>query len=774
MKVLFVMEHPGVGSLLPALRLLHDRGHEIHLAWEETKSIEADRELEALAAMCPRVTFGRLPPMGESGPVVFARRLRRGIDYVRYLEPRFREATKLRGRARKKAPQLVVKLGRLATIAGAPGITGLRRFLQWVERCLLPAPQVERYLAEQKPDVLLLAHLLQIASPHADYLRAARRLRIPSVFPIRGWDNFTNKGVLRDAPSLVLVWNEFQAEEAVALHRVPPEHVRVTGAFKLDHWFGWETSRSREEFCREVGLRADRPIVLYVCSSGFVAPREVGFVRDWIERMRARGGVLADAGVLVRPHPLNAAQWADAGLDGEQVRVWPRFGEAPHDDVSYRNYFDSLFHAGAVVGINTTAQIEGAIVGRPVHTWLAKEFRDTQEGTLHFRYLQAEGFGHLYVGRSFEEHAAQVEESLRGRVGEEERNERFLRRFVRPHGLEVSATQLVVEAIEELGSGPAPAPDRRPLPAPLVRLALRPLFAQSAREAARLREARAREATPARELHRLVSRLAGDRTGLPVVAGPWLADEVGELLYWIPLLRWAQNALPTLRERLFVVSRPGGTHWYAGIGAAAVELQDVAADGSAELSPERVAAAFGFGSRPFRDLPASAVIAARHALARREPNEPQKRRLLAFEPLPAPEVSSELELPDEFVATRFCETDSAAAEVVTAGLRDHGEAVVSLDGRERAELTAVLARARGFVGSYGAEAHAAALLGVPAVAFAGALGAQEEADLRLAEAFLSGPEFGPLHVVHVDGGADEATARAIAILRGRAATYANA
>ena len=41
-----------------------------------------------------------------------------------------------------------------------------------------------------------------------------------------------------------------------------------------------------------------------------------------------------------------------------------------------------------MVGINTTAQIEGAIVGRPVHTVLADDFRFTQEGTLHFHYLE--------------------------------------------------------------------------------------------------------------------------------------------------------------------------------------------------------------------------------------------------------------------------------------------------------------------------------------------------------------------------------------------------
>ena len=123
------------------------------------------------------------------------------------------------------------------------------------------------------------------------------------------------------------------------------------------------------------------------------------------------------------------------------MRVWPRFGESPHDDTSRRDFFDSIYHASAVVGINTTAQIESAIVGRPVHTILAEEFSETQQGTLHFRYLEADEFGLLHVGRTWDEHAAQLEASLRGE-GDDGRNERFLRRFVRPLGLDRPATPL--------------------------------------------------------------------------------------------------------------------------------------------------------------------------------------------------------------------------------------------------------------------------------------------------------------------------------------------
>jgi hypothetical protein len=47
---------------------------------------------------------------------------------------------------------------------------------------------------------------------------------------------------------------------------VPSDRVVVTGAQCFDQWFDRRPSRSRQELCDQLGLPADRPIVLYVCS----------------------------------------------------------------------------------------------------------------------------------------------------------------------------------------------------------------------------------------------------------------------------------------------------------------------------------------------------------------------------------------------------------------------------------------------------------------------------------------------------------------------------
>src|SRR5690606_23663748 len=126
--------------------------------------------------------------------------------------------------------------------------------------------------------------------------------------------------------------------------------------------------------------------------------------------------------------------------DLPQVAIFPRAGANPTDPASKADYYDSIFHSAAVVGINTSAQIESAIIGRPVLTILAPRFRATQEGTLHFHHLRQVNGGLLQVARDFPAHPAQLAALLADPSGVAEQTRRFVAAFVRPHGLDQPAT----------------------------------------------------------------------------------------------------------------------------------------------------------------------------------------------------------------------------------------------------------------------------------------------------------------------------------------------
>ena len=186
------------------------------------------------------------------------------------------------------------------------------------------------------------------------------------------------------------------------------DRVVVTGAHSYDHWFGWEPSTSRVEFAEKAGRQIRRG---RCCSTS--APR---VHRSGRRRSSSRSGSatfaasddvrLREANVIVRPHPQNVSAWRERDLDTDgRVVVWPRGGAAPTDDERKSDYYDSIHHASAVVGINTSAQVEAAIVGRPVFTIADEQFRRTQEGTPHFAHIAGtSGDGMLVVAHSWEEH----------------------------------------------------------------------------------------------------------------------------------------------------------------------------------------------------------------------------------------------------------------------------------------------------------------------------------------------------------------------------------
>ena len=475
MKIFFAMLNPGyVRAYESTLRLLAQRGHAVHLAFSQPEK-DADGLAERLAAEYAGISCGSAPKRSDIWAGV-AWAVRISADYLRYSHPRYRRAVKLRGRARAWPGAFFLRRLDLLPVRGAARVRFLTRCLAALERAIPSSRSVEQVLRGGGFELVLITPLVNMGSSQVDYVKSARAVGLPTGLCVASWDNLTNKGLVRVIPDLVILWNDAQKCEAVELHRVPPARVVVTGAQRFDEWFGREPTTARAAFCDRVGLRADRPYLLYVCSSPFIAPHEVSFVERWLGRLRAGPETLRDVGVLVRPHPQNSAQWRGVDLSSwENVAVWPPTGANPVDQASKTDYFDSLHHSAGVVGINTSALIEAGIVGRAVHTILTPEYADTQRGTLHFAYLAAPDGSLLRVARSWEEHLSQLSASILEGGTAPDANRRFLASFVRPHGLDVPATPIVVEAIEALGRRGRQKAEEAPVWTYLVRLALLPL-----------------------------------------------------------------------------------------------------------------------------------------------------------------------------------------------------------------------------------------------------------------------------------------------------------
>jgi hypothetical protein len=228
--------------------------------------------------------------------------------------------------------------------------------------------------------------------------------------------------------------------------------VSITGAAAFDHWAGWQPATTRDEFCGALGLDPDKPYLLYLGSSPFIAPAEGEFLAEWSEAIRRASGRLAEAQILARPHPLNPFDAPPSG-----VTISNPGPNDLSDDAARAAFFDAIHHSAAVVGILTSAMAEAAIIGRPVHTVLVERYAATQRTLLHMRYLLPENGGILTVAEDLSTHARLVEDALARPATAPSAD--FVESFVGRSPSGATASSRLADAVEQL-PGTA-VPDRR-------------------------------------------------------------------------------------------------------------------------------------------------------------------------------------------------------------------------------------------------------------------------------------------------------------------------
>ena len=459
MKLLITALHfASFRSYESVLADLAAQGHSLHLAVDEAETFGGRALVERLAATYPRVTYGSVPSAGGEPWVPFAQKIRFALDYARFREPRYADVSKLRLRSADRAPRIVRWVSEWA---GGVAARRVSRILRWLERTMPRNEAMRTWLEALAPDAVVLTSLTFSRSSAVEQLKAARGLGIPTAAAIMSWDHLSSKAPLHIAPDRTIVWNDVQKREAIEMHGLAADSVVVTGAQCYDQWFERQPSRTREAFCRDMGLDPSHPFVLYVCSamSPVPDPLEPHFVREWVAALReSRDPRLRDAGVLVRPHPERVKEWTDASLDGFANVVV--HGGTPIDAESKADYFDALAHCSAVVGLCTSAFIEAAIAGRPVLTILLPAYRMHQDGMAHFRYLMDVEGGLLHAASDMQAHLRDLSGVLAQSREREERNTRFLAAFVRPQGLGVAATPAFIAAVEQLARMPRRVDER--------------------------------------------------------------------------------------------------------------------------------------------------------------------------------------------------------------------------------------------------------------------------------------------------------------------------
>ncbi len=461
MKLLVVMQHANFfRNLETVTRELHARGHEIVMLYgnhpsDPKSSAKAQRQkpkmafmgrgIEVAEAEIPSLTTGSRPDPTERRQ----RRLKAGRQVVNcslYMRKDHPSPERVVEGLQKQLPPPVrryLKSRAVRTVLGRPGTL---RAWRRIERSGRPSESLTTLLKDLDPDVVLVSPTVWPKNPvETDYIYAACKLGIPTVGYLNSWDNLTSKGTVHVLPDVFIVWNEALAAEAEQIHLIPRTMIRVTGAPHLDHFFEMRASMPRAETCRTLGCPDDGPYIVYLCSSRTLIADETHIVTALADALARE---LADGAptIVVRPHPVNPDPWE--GFDHPGTAVYPRRGDQADTPDSWQEYFNQLSGASAFVGLNTTAFLEAAAADRPCLTIVSDEFFDQQGRTGHFRHLLDADF--LEVSEDVDGVAAGVARVLDGADEKANRRRRFAESFLRPRGIELSASSVVTDTIEGL------------------------------------------------------------------------------------------------------------------------------------------------------------------------------------------------------------------------------------------------------------------------------------------------------------------------------------
>jgi hypothetical protein len=306
-----------------------------------------------------------------------------------------------------------------------------------------PPSDIVLQLRDLNPDVVVATPVVYPSySAEVDYLRAALMLGRPTAALVASWDHLTVRGVFPVIPDAVLVWSEAQIDEAVHIHRLPKDRITAVGAPVFDYWFSRDYCEPREVFCRRVGLSPARPYVVYAVSSPIVGDESSIAIRLASE-LASRAAEMGIQ-VLVRPHP-NHRQGLKRMTESDLL-VWPTRGVFAVEADQKRDYYNTLYHAAALVGLNTSVFLEAMILDKPCVSIAAQV--NARAPTAHYQHLVKADCCDFVADETAA--AAAIIDLLRGHDTKCELRRRFVKNFIRPRGLKQSAAEVAAQVIEKL------------------------------------------------------------------------------------------------------------------------------------------------------------------------------------------------------------------------------------------------------------------------------------------------------------------------------------
>ncbi|MBI2846554.1 MAG: CDP-glycerol glycerophosphotransferase family protein [Chloroflexi bacterium] len=248
----------------------------------------------------------------------------------------------------------------------------LKRLFQRLGLAIVPGKLYDRLFKKYKPSLVVVAYRLNPYDPYIfPLLKNAKRAKIPIICFVPSWDNVSAKGELAVHMDKLIVWNEINKREAIALHGYSPDEIYVSGPTQFDSYFIRKGFSAREEFFRETGADPKRRLLTYT-TAGIQTIETDAEILDILKGFVDENKFVFPCQLLVRIHPVSREKYEHLrGCKNIIVEEPGRFSKTQvhYWDPSVRDMLhlgNLMMHSDVVINVASTITIEASIFDTPV------------------------------------------------------------------------------------------------------------------------------------------------------------------------------------------------------------------------------------------------------------------------------------------------------------------------------------------------------------------------------------------------------------------------
>lgn len=248
-----------------------------------------------------------------------------------------------------------------------------KHLLRWLLLTIAPHKNLVALFDAHKPDAVILSCCIDYDFD-VPIGKEARRRKIRLLGMPRSWDNLTSHGLMRVAPDVLFVQNQYLRSMALK-HQAIRARTTPIRVFGLPHYDLYKHAAEfvlpKDEFFARAGLDPKKRFVLYGAMGDFLFPSE-GAIAPEIDHVIEEAGLGSSVQALFRAHPHflspleGMKQLQHIKPDMVALRVDKDKPQQEFELEQHRWFISSLFWSDLVITSASTFAIDGVALGKPV------------------------------------------------------------------------------------------------------------------------------------------------------------------------------------------------------------------------------------------------------------------------------------------------------------------------------------------------------------------------------------------------------------------------